>query len=194
MKGQAGYWAHSGGGVVVAFGDEMLRWLDRQGTERRVVVHVDREGILTVTPSTAGPVVAEAVKAHREYPHQYRSMRSSSCTTTGGIRCASATIEVELLPFGLTEILFDETDEGLRGELPDECDRAWPKLDPAADYGRDVSTVAEEVLQSRILCLVASGQTSFRSDQRPADAFRRLLAPGAWAKCVATAKTLSGAN
>lgn len=194
MKGQVGYWAHSGGGVVVAFGDEMLRWLDRQDTERRVAIRIGQDGVLSVEATRSGPVVALTPKAHRDYTHQYRSIRSVGCTTTDGIKRASAVIEGELLPFGLTEVLFDETDDGLRCELPEECERAWPKLDPEADYGRPVSEVAEEVLQSRILALVASGQTSFRASDRPTDAFRRLLAPGAWAKCIATAKTLSGAK
>lgn len=191
MKGQVGYWAHNGGGVIVAFGEEMLRWLDRQGTERRVVVTIDRRRVLTVIADRSGPVVALAPASHRDYTHQYRSVKSPGCRTSDGMRGQSAILEVELLPFGLTEMHFEETDEGLVCEMPDECDLAWPRLDPDAHYGRDVAEVAEEVLQSRINAIIAAGQTSFDPRQRPHDAFRRLLHPGAWAKCVATAKALN---
>ncbi len=184
MQGQVGYWGCAEGGLAVGFSSEMARWLDAQGEGRRIVVSIERDRQVIIIPDAKeGGVVTPSGDTNHS-PFRYRSSS----------RPTSLIVTASCLPiFGLMDVDFIAEAGCLTGHLPErDHELAWPRLDlDCQTY--DPADLAKEALQARLNSLVASGLTTFPSEYRMPMRLRQMLPMGAWAECVATAKTLSGA-
>lgn len=181
MRGQVGYWGSgASGGMAVGFGEDMVRWLDRHAVDRRIFVSVSAERRVILLPDAAGGHVSSCGQSNGS-PFRY-----VSCTVPG-----SLFLDAWLPPFEMLERDFEEEEGCLSCELPDDHDLPWPRLHlDCTTY--DAEELAVEALQARLNSLVASGHTSFqRPEQRMPQRLHRLLPPGKYAECMATAKALA---
>jgi hypothetical protein len=185
MRGRVAWWGNAQGGFTVEFDQEMLSWLDGQGTDRRVFVSVSRERRIIVLPDGEGGLVISKDETGRQREHYYESASSR--------KGEHLFLDLELLPFGLTEVEFVEEEGCISAELPADHELAWPNV--RADCTTyDAPLLLKEVLQSRMCSLVASGFTSFRAEHRMPIRLRQMLPDGAWAECLTTAKQLAGVS
>lgn len=185
MRGQVGYWG-SGvhGGLCVKGGEDMLAWLDAQGTERRMLASVSRERRVILLPDREGGRLNHS-ESHRGQRYQYRY---TSCT-----RPESLFLDVDVPPFELLEVEFEVELGCLSVELPPDHELPWPRLHvDCSSY--EAERLALEALQYRLNSLIASGHTSFPADRKMPARLMRLLPPGTWADCLRAAKTLAGVS
>jgi hypothetical protein len=178
MYGQVGYWGSSlTGGVAICFDLDMMKWLDGQGTDRRILVSVDKWRKLTICPDPMGGHV-DVIGKVSSCPFRYVS------TPTNLI------LEIDIPLFELLQMKFTEVDGILVTELP--CDHLlpWPKLKlDCQTY--EAEQLALDALQARMNSLVASGFTSFTSNRMP-QRLSNLLPRGTYQECIRTAKLLAG--
>lgn len=184
MRGQVGFWGSTvTGGMAVGFSPEMVDWLDRVGAvHHKVFVSVSSERRVIILPDDTGGRVSHSGERTGS-PFRYVSSKVPG----------SLFLDIDLPPFELTLVDFEEEEGCLSAELP--CDHClpWPKLRiDCTTY--EAEQLAVEALQWRLNSLIASGQSSFSGEMRMPDRLRRLLPSGKWAECVRTAKTLAGVS
>lgn len=181
MRGSIGYWGSGDtGGLCVGFGQEMLEWLDAQDTGRRVFTSVTRERRVVVLPDSEGGHV-------------------SSCGTSNGtpfryVSCYkpdSLFMDTDIPLFELHEVSFTPELGCLSYELPRDHELPWPRLRlDCTTY--EAEQLAVDALQWRLNSVFASGLTSFQcSSQRMPQRLHKLLPPGKYGECLATARALA---
>lgn len=181
MRGQVGYWGScKSGGLSIGFGPDMMTWLHGEETGNRVFVSVSKERQVIILPDADGGHVSYCGPSNHSH---YRYLSS--------VMPDSLFLDIELPPFELFALDFRLEQGCITATLPEDHELPWPRLHlDCTTY--EAEQLALEALQWRLNSLVSNGKTRFdKPEQRMPQRLHKLLPPGKYAECMATAKALS---